>query len=231
MNNWIICLKHGTKYNSIYVNKLYNMVRRHSTLPFKFGCITEDSIGLDPSIHIITLPNLDITGWWWKLWVFDKNFPINGTILFMDLDIVIVKNIDNLWAYEPGKFCVIKDFNRTYIPDYKKFNSSIFKMDTGKFSHVWDNYIINSSLSKKMHGDQDWIAYQITEGFSFWPDNWIRSYKWEIRNRSDLVLENRKRRFKNIANPNIDSNTSILVFHGDPKPDEVFDPIIIDNWK
>jgi hypothetical protein len=32
----IVCLKHGTKYNSDYVNRLYNMVQRNLTIPFKF---------------------------------------------------------------------------------------------------------------------------------------------------------------------------------------------------
>ena len=31
--NFIVCLKHGTKYSSEYVNKLYNMVKRHCTIP------------------------------------------------------------------------------------------------------------------------------------------------------------------------------------------------------
>lgn len=231
MDNWVICLKHGDKYSSQYVNKLYNMVKRHSTSNYKFACITENPIGIDQNIEIINLPQLDLKGWWWKLWVFSNDFPIKGNLLFLDLDLVILRNIDNLWNYEPNKFCVIKDFNRAFIPNYNKFNSSVFRLRTGDYSFVWDDYLIDNNIKRKMHGDQDWIAYQIKENYSYWPDIWIRSYKWEVRNRTDLILENRKRKFKDIASPYIDNNTSILVFHGDPKPEEVLDPIIIDNWR
>ena len=82
-----------------------------------------------------------------------------------------------------------------------------------------------------MHGDQDWIYSQIRNNFQFWPDDWIRSYKWEIRSRNDIIKIGLKRQFKEVANPAIDPRTKILVFHGDPKPEEVQDPIIVDNWR
>ena len=59
----------------------------------------------------------------------------------------------------------------------------------------------------------------------------MQSYKWEIRNRQDVVRVDNKRIFKNVANPIIRPDTKMLVFHGDPKPSEVQDPIVVDNWK
>ncbi len=112
MDKWILCLKHGTKYSAEYVNKLYNMTTRHSSVPFKFACITENADGLDPNITVIPIPKYSVSGWWYKPWVFSSELPINGTILFLDLDIVVIKNIDSLWDFQPGKFCIIRDFNR-----------------------------------------------------------------------------------------------------------------------
>jgi hypothetical protein len=232
MDKWIVCLKHGTKYNHDYVNKLYNMVCRNSSVPFGFACITEDPSGLNPNIKVIPLPNIpDISGWWYKPWVFSKDLPLQGTILFLDLDLVIIKNIDELWTYSPGKFCIIRDFNRSTIKEWNKFNSSIFKFEKGSYSFVWENFINDTKITKKMHGDQDWIFTQIKNNFQFWPDDWIRSYKWEIRNRQDIIRDGTKRIFKEIVNPDIDPKTKILVFHGDPKPSDVRDPIIVDNWR
>ena len=37
MTNYIACLKHGTKYSPEYVNVIYNMVRRHCTIDYKFS--------------------------------------------------------------------------------------------------------------------------------------------------------------------------------------------------
>lgn len=232
MDKWFVCLKHGKKYSSSYVNKLYNMVTRHCTVPHGFACITEDPSHLDQRIQVIPLPNFPgIEGWWYKPWVFSNDIPLDGTIIFLDLDIVIVQNIDSLWNYRPNDFCIIRDFNRVNIKDWNKFNSSIFKFQKGQFPSVWSNLIRDLSMVKRLHGDQDWIYSQIKTNYSFWPDEWIQSYKWEIRNRNDVVKIGLKRQFKEIANPKIDSRTKILVFHGDPKPDEVKDPIIVDNWQ
>jgi hypothetical protein len=82
-----------------------------------------------------------------------------------------------------------------------------------------------------MHGDQDWIFSQIKTNFCFWPDEWIQSYKWEIRNKTDVIRLENKRIFRSIENPKIDPRTKVLVFHGEPKPSDVQDPIIVDNWR
>ena len=93
--NYIVCLKHGTKYSSQYVNNLYNMVKRHCTVPYEFVCFTDDLRDIDPNIKTITLKPLGVSGWWYKPIFFDKNFPLDGNILYFDLDVVIHKNIDN----------------------------------------------------------------------------------------------------------------------------------------
>jgi len=208
------------------------MVRRHSTVPFGFACITEDASHLNQDIKIIPIPKYPgLQGWWYKPWVFSSELPLEGTIIFLDLDIVIIDNIDSLWTYNPGRFCIIRDFNRSSIRDWSKFNSSIFKFEKGNFQFVWDNLIKDITVTRKMHGDQDWSYSQIRNNYQFWPDEWIQSYKWEIRNRNDVIKVGLKRQFKEVANPKVDPRTKILVFHGDPKPDEVKDPIIVDNWQ
>lgn len=208
------------------------MVKRNSTIPFNFACITENSVDINPEIIIIPLPKIPgITGWWYKPWVFSKEFPLAGTVLFLDLDIVVVKNIDNLWTYDPGKFCIIRDFARSSFKDWTKFNSSVFRLDTGKYTFVWDRLLKDLSQVKKMHGDQDWIFSQIKTDFSYWPHNWIQSYKWEIRTRNDLTIVDKKQIFKTTVDPTIKKETSILVFHGNPKPDAVSDPIVVKNWQ
>ena len=232
MDRWVVCLKHGEKYNHTYVNKLHNMTKRHMTLPFNFACITENSDSLNPDIKIIPLPrSKNLSGWWYKPWVFSKDLPLEGEILFLDLDIVIIKNIDSLWEFNNSSFSIIRDFNRSTIKDWAKFNSSIFKFPKGSYSYVWDNFIKDTSVMRKLHGDQDWIFSQVRSNFQFWPDEWIQSYKWEVRNRQDVIKDGIKRRFKDIANPIIKPETKVLVFHGDPKPSDVQDPIIVDNWQ
>lgn len=230
MERTIVCLKHGTKYSSDYVNKLYNMVHRNSTVDFNFVCLTDDPIGLYDYIKVIKLPEYDLKGWWFKTWIFSNEFPISGTILFMDLDIVIVNNIDELWEYNPGTFCIIRDFNRCTIPTWEKFNSSIMRFESHRYTKIWDLLYRDFAQIRFFHGDQDWLNKHLTN-FVYWPDIWIQSYKWEIRNRHDLTRVGEKKKFKTVSNLEISDDIKILVFHGEPNPEDVEDDIIIKNWK
>ena len=54
--NYVVCLKHGDKYSSEYVNILHNMVKRHTTIPINFVCFTENAQGIDPGIEIRPIP-------------------------------------------------------------------------------------------------------------------------------------------------------------------------------
>ncbi len=209
------------------------MVRRNCSYPLDFYCITEDPSGLDTSVEVIPPPNkTNLSGWWLKPYVFSSDFPVGGTLLFLDLDIVIIKNIDDFWHYSEGKFCIIRDFTRSTIPNWMKFNSSVFRLESGKYSKVWDDLVKDEIAMKKMHGDQDWIYEKMKSDYAFWPDEWCQSYKWEVRNRSEIVGAGRQRTFSSIlTEPKIKKETKILVFHGDPKPEQVKDPIVIDNWR
>jgi len=229
----VVCLKYGDKYSSLYVNRLFNMVKRHTTGDIGFFCITENPVGLDPDIKIIQIPEVKgLQGWWYKPFVFSKDLPINGKILFLDLDVVIIKNIDCFFEYSPSKFCIIRDFTRAMNSAWNRYNSSVFRLDSGTLPHVWDNLIRDISITKRLHGDQDWIFETVKENFQFWPDEWCQSYKWEIRNRNEIVGVGRQRNFSTIQHePKIKTETRILVFHGDPKPEQVKDPIVIDNWR
>ena len=233
-NNYVVCLKWGTKYSSDYVNTLKNMVKRHLTIPHEFVCFTEDSSGLDSDVKVIPLNvKSGIHGWWYKLMFFDPQLPLRGTMLFMDLDVVICGNIDKLFTFMPDKFCIIRDFNRSIRKDWKRMNSSVFRMQVGAHHHVYRDFMLDPKQHiRRLHGDQDWIYEKMRkEDFMFWPEEWIQSYKWEMRDRRDLVKMNGKRNFKHTATPKVLPETSIAVFHGEPHPHEVLDPWVVDNWK
>lgn len=226
---WVLCLKHGTKYSHDYVNKLYNMTKRNSNVPFRFACITEDPTGLYPNIVHIPIPDYNLSGWWFKIWLLSKELPINGEILFLDLDIVIVKNIDKLW--QTTMPCFIRDFLRASNQLTTAFNSSVFRFHSGELDHIWQTLYNDFSILTKYHGDQDFIFEHIKSDYRYFPDIWIQSYKWEIRNRTELTTENGVVKFQNIITPTIHRDTKILVFHGYPKPEHVSDPIIVSNWQ
>ena len=116
----VLVLKHGTKYSAEYVNKMYNMVSANLEYDFNFYCITEDPTGLDPNVNVIPLPSVGVTGWWYKPYIFSKELPIQGTILYLDLDLVITNTLNRLFDFYPGQYCIIRDFTRAMRPNWEK---------------------------------------------------------------------------------------------------------------
>lgn len=210
----IICVKQGTKYSSEYVNKLYSMVQRNTTLPFKFYCFTDDSTDVNTDINIIPLPEEKLTrGWWYKLYMFKSEHFEPGTINFyLDLDVVITDNIDCLLEYELGSLTGPRDYMRSRDESTKHLNSSILRWTQGDYSDLWDKFISNKSWNQNLRGDQDYLWLHYEDEISFLPDEWTSSYKWEY------VL-------------NKHPHSKIVVFHGDPKPHQIDNGFVKENWK
>jgi hypothetical protein len=232
--NNILCLKHGTKYSAKYVNTLYNMCKRHCSLPFDFYCLTEDQRDIDKDIKIIPLPAAEIQGWWYKPYIYSNDLPIEGTILFLDLDLVICNNIDNLFLFQPKKYCALRDFTRAMRPGWQKYNSSVVRFEKGQLDFVWTEFIKNpKNVIRRFFGDQDWLWEQTRGQATYWPESWIKSWKWEIRKEKAWKPGGVKgnRTFEKIENVTAPNDCCIVAFHGDPNPDNCFDPYIVDNWK
>jgi hypothetical protein len=228
---YVVCLKWGTKYGAEYVNKLNNMVARNLSIDYEFVCFTEDRKGIDPQIRIEPLPAIPVTGWWYKPWFLSNDVPLDGTILFLDLDLIVFKNIDNLFTYEPDKkFVIIRDFNRQIRKGWDRMNSSVFRVQKGAYDSVYKTFQSNTQAwTRRYQGDQDFM-YSNIKDHKFWPDEWIQSYKWEMRGRDKLTVINGKRTFKDTAEPTLLPQTSIAVFHGQPNIPDCIDSWPTRNW-
>tara|TARA_X000001382_G_scaffold120729_1_gene102508 strand:+ start:569 stop:1264 length:696 start_codon:yes stop_codon:yes gene_type:complete len=230
--NHVVCVKWGSKYTAKYVNVLKNMVARHTTVAYKFSCLTDDATDLDPEINVIKLPKDPwIKTWWSKLWMFAPEMPLEGNILYFDLDVVIFDNIDELFTFQ-GKFNIIRDFNRCRIKDWKLSNSSCMRWQTGTMNYLWTDFKDRwHTVMQQNHGDQDWITKKATKDISWFPDEWIRSYKWEMIGLKDtkLLTKDGKKFFRKPVD--ISPGNKVAVFHGLPNPNECADRFVVDNWK
>ena len=233
---YILCLKHGTKYSSEYVNRLYNMCKRWCSLDFKFVCLTDNAEQLNSDIMILPIPG-GLSGWWCKPYMYSKELPIQGTILYMDLDVVLSSNIDKLITYQPNHWCTIRDFTRAMRPKWPRYNSSIVRFKTGELDFVWDDYIKNPvAIQRQFFGDQDYLydaTYQ-KKGAMLYPDSWVQSWKWEVRKSkefSHVGATKGSRTFKKIENVTPRIECCVCVFHGDPNPHNCEDPWVKENWK
>ena len=228
---YVVCLKWGDKYSAEYVNNLYKMVKRNCTLDYEFVCFTENPKGIDSHITIKPLPSMTVTGWWYKPWFLSNEMGITGTALFLDLDLIVFENIDKLFTYEQGTdFVIIRDFNRSVRRNWDKMNSSVFRVSIGKYNSLYQDFkATHSSIVKRFPGDQDWM-YRNIKNHKFWPDEWIQSYKWEMRGREHLGIVNGQRNFKTPGNPKILPETRIAVFHGTPNIHDCIDAWPRQNW-
>lgn len=217
----VVCIKWGTKYNFEYVNKLYNMVKRNLTLPFKFICFTDDRTQIIPEVECRDFLIPGMTGWWNKLTLFNKDINLEGDCLFLDLDIVIYNNIDKLIHYTSSdRFNIPRDFGQ---PD-NLYNSSVMKFNVKHHSFIWEEYINKKSIFDKVHGDQNVIStIFLTEKYRTmlvpFQDEWIHSYRWPFRGKPEKY--NKENRY------NMLPGAMIAVFHGNPKPNQVLD---LSDW-
>lgn len=220
----IICLKWGDKYPVEYVNRLYRMVRNNISRPYRFICLTDDGNGICDDVEVRPI-NIDpaLHGWWYKLQLFQPTLhDIEGTALFVDLDVVIIKPIDKLFDYQPGKFCIIRD-----LQPGKVYNSSVFRLEIGKYPAVWEQFQKNKqAIVDRLHGDQDWISECINDA-ALWPDNQVVSFKKQCRARGrfSFGFVGRWLRQHGWLKPKGEAvppeEACIVYFHGKPDPDDV----------
>ena len=68
MSSCITCIKIGDKFDSQYVNKLYNMVRLQTDAPFY--CFTDNPTDINPDVIVVDIDVSEYKSWdnWWAAW-------------------------------------------------------------------------------------------------------------------------------------------------------------------
>ena len=230
MNN-IVCLKWGLeRYPAFYVNRLYRGVKKHTTLPFRFVCFTNEPEGLDDGIEALPVPEpppgLGKHKWptvYTKLALFrDGCGGLSGPTLFLDIDQVIIGDMDRFFTYRPGEFCIIRNWIEArkliFRPRPKIGNSSCFRFEAGKSDRVWREFRDNLELAydkTKFPTEQAFMTHAVGLGnVNWWPEDWVVSFKRSCHRIFPANL------FRPPAKP---SGGSILCFHGDPSPVEAIE--------
>jgi alpha-N-acetylglucosamine transferase len=216
----VVCLYWGNKYKTEYVNVLYNMVKRNLTIPHKFIIYTDHvkmhKLVPGENVEVRQLPFHTYEGWWNKLTLFSPEAKLEGTCLYLDLDVVILENIDCFFTFEQDKkFIGMNDFNKST----KLFNSSVMRFNNEVMTkYVWQEYLNDKKTFDRLQGDQNVISQTIKKtphNLSF-PDEWTFSAKWHDRDAPRFHKEKWTFERKNGA--------KIAVFHGKPNPHELINP-------
>ena len=239
----VCCVKWGPKYPALYANRLRRMVRRHLGQPHDFVCLTDDPTGLDPDIAPIRLPDAGFTGFWNKISLFRSDlFEPGRTIVYLDVDVVIVGSLDFLLDETAAELTIIRGFNKNV-----GFNSSVMRFKAGALSRVYDAFAGDAPAvvaSGRYAGDQDWICEKVPDA-AFFPAGKIVSYKKDMKSHVLLAAKKLGLEFSWLRAPHWltvspPAGASIVVFHGKPDPEDVMAkpfgpwkraPFVIENWR
>lgn len=210
----VVCVCYGTKYPNSYVHRLKKAVAKHLHIDHEFVCLSDREID---GVKTIPLPQLDkrAEGWWQKVNLFWPGlFPDGKRVLYLDLDVVITGDLDVLvkqWAPEP--LAMIFNFgpNRGHCAH----NSSVllWSANDERLMPIWLQYQNHAAqIMKTLHGDQCWMWRVLRDNVANFPQELIVSYKYDCRHK------------------NVDPRARVVVFHGDPKPDECREPWVRAHW-
>jgi hypothetical protein len=218
----VVCIKWGSKYPSEYVNHLARAIRRALTIPHRFVCLTEDRQGIDNDVETMPLIE-DLPGWWNKIALFKSTVhDLQGTLLYLDLDMVIIRNIDEISTYN-GPFVAMPTFRRA-----GEFGSALMRFEIGCLERVWDLFVPRADdVIRDVQGDQNWINACCTTTSEhestrkvreLWPEvtpesclieplprSWLPDFKGELHDRPWRLSDDAK----------------VIVFHGKPMVHEV----------
>jgi len=218
-----------------YINKLYRAVQRHTTIPHDFVIyVGPESAGktggIDKGIRIV---HVLMTSWWLvtKFWQPNPVGINTPSLLYLDLDIVILGSLDDLMLYRSDHACS-REYPQAHVPVGEEVramkrgnaNIGITLIRNNGGAKVWEEYVKAGSpmwdpLITRNRGQLPLAGQTIINDPKYgvkvdlFPDNWVCSYKYEVLKRG------------------IPNDCRIVHFHGRPKQHEVPNlQWIKDNW-
>ena len=216
LSRTVVCLKWGDMYGPEYVNRLFAMVRRNVEVPVRFVCFTDDPTGLGEGIEIKPLPDFPEPAYkyarycsaWRKLALFDSaKTGLEGRVLFLDLDIVILRSLEPLLQGD-APFMMLENW---YQPG--KGQASVMRFDGDVMQPVLARYLVDPiAVLEEYVTEQEYVWANAVQGASFFDSGVCLSFKKH-------VMHSGLKRFTK-APYAIPESASVVVFHGRPNPHE-----------
>lgn len=235
----VLCIKWGDRYPSYYVNRLHSMVRANLGATHRFICFTDDPSGIDKGVECLPIPAVPLERsarerGWRKLATFAwPLYDLQGTALFLDLDVVIVRPIDDLFELD-GTFIMAHDKR---LSSRGISNSSVYRFELGAHHDLLDEYRSDpAAIASRFRNEQAYLSarMQAAHALREWPRNRCVSFKYDCLPPWPL----------NFVRPaHCPPEAQVVFFHGHPKPHEAMagfnslrrftrpTPWIAEHWK
>ncbi len=220
-------MKWGSRYGANFVNRLNAAIKRNTNRETQLVCLTDDPSGIDNDIRCEPIPDINlpedlIVTPWRKLVLWKDNLVnLTGDVLFLDLDLVITGNLDDMFDFEPGRFCVIENWTQ---PGKNIGNTSCFRWNVGSHAHIFNKLETEQSrILSTYRIEQVYISREVSD-MVFWPKQWCASFKHSLLPKWPMNF------FKA---PPLPPKTKIVAFTGKPDQDEaaVGDWPVRSPWK
>lgn len=162
------------------------MVKDNLTIPFKMFCITDNPDNIYSEIEIIP-HEYEYGGWVNKHIIFEKSYKhLKGRVLYLDLDMIIQNNIDDMIWYQPEGICVAHcNWKPKHLVNEVEldvvWNSSIATWNAEDIKYVLDNFDENKDFILNEYKGVDRILYweeEIRKTVGCFPDDWCYSRIW-----------------------------------------------------
>lgn len=183
----VICINWGTKYGPPFINRLYGMVARNITPPFSFTCFTDSSAGVRPEVRCEDLPPLDVVmpvgtlGIWPKARLWGPELAgLTGSVLFLDLDMVVVGNLDPFFEYgEPGDIILSRNPAK---PLEKLGQTSLFRFPVGKLLPLQERFKADpQGVANEYRFEQRFVTRNAPGGIKLFPRGWVSHFRRDCR--------------------------------------------------
>ncbi len=214
MDKTVICMKWGTMYGPEYVNVMYCMLRRNITGDFRLVCFTDDQTGVRAEVECLPLPELgcdvpkEAPGKWPKQALWGKDLGgLEGVVLFIDLDSVIVDSLDPYFDYgDEDDVITARNWTKPWL---RMSQTSVFRFKVGAHTYMLDQLRDDPQLMVKYRFEQNYVSANIRGGVKFWPSGWTKHFGlhsmgiWPLRY---------------MRRPKQPRGARIITFPGSPKP-------------
>lgn len=210
------CVRMGKKYGPEYVERLHNMVLRHSgSWGARFYCIT-DQDDTPAGWEVVRPIGPYYEGWWGKMELFNPEIRDERQAVYFDLDTVIVGDLTPLFSLKLD-FGICGNFTREVQHTYPcRYGSCVMTMDRDFGQDLWTTWRAKDKIVRMqagVYGDQ-WAVGK------FYP---------MARILQDALKPGYfvgRRQFSN----EIPADAAIMVFAGKTKPHTSHLPWVKEHW-
>lgn len=178
-----MCINWGTRYGAAYINRLYEMVRRNITPPFRFVCFTDSRDGVRPEVECFDLPPMpgfmpkNTLGKWPKsrLWA-PELADLTGPVLFLDLDLLVIKGLDPFFEFGAPEDVVLA--RNAAKPFHRLGQTSIYRMPVGALAPLQDVFAKDpQGVADTYRFEQHFVTRMAPGGVTFWPKGWVSHFR------------------------------------------------------